>query len=380
MEPTALQADELERMAGTARFVWNWALNRSQTFYKTNKKGIPQAQLSNELTALKSEQPWLYDFDSQSLQQVLKNLKQAYQNHFNPRMRAGFPKRKTKKNAEQSFRIPQRVVLQDGKVYVPKLGWVQVRQPQEIEGETKSATFKRTATGKWFVTLVSEFAAVKCLPKVTPEQVAGGDLGLNTYIKLSDGGSVEVPKFYRQSAKKLGRAQREMSRKVKGSRNRAKARLALAKVHERISNLRSNFAHQLTHRLVEKYPALCLENLSIVGLAKTKLAKSMLDAAFGETLRQWKYKSIWNNRHALQADRYYPSTRLCSACGYKNDNLSLSDREWQCPACGTNHSRDLNAAINLRNEGLRQLVASGYVETLNDCGQDVSLAIASDLG
>jgi len=263
---------------------------------------------------------------------------------------------------------------------VPKLGWVQVRQSQDIEGETKSATFKRTATGKWFVTLVSEFAAVKCLPKVTPEQVAGGDLGLNTYIKLSDGGSVEVPKFYRQSAKKLGRAQREMSRKVKGSRNRAKARLALAKVHERISHLRSNFAHQLTHRLVEKYPALCLENLSIVGLAKTKLAKSMLDAAFGETLRQWKYKSIWNNRHALQADRYYPSTRLCSACGYKNDNLSLSDREWQCPACGTNHSRDLNAAINLRNEGLRQLVASGYVETLNDCGQDVSLAIASDLG
>ena len=288
MEPTALHADELLRMAGTARFVWNWALNRSQTFYKANKKGIPQAQLSNELTALKSEQPWLYDFDSQSLQQVLKNLKQAYQNHFNPSMRAGFPKFKTKKNAKQSFRIPQRVVLQDGKVYVPKLGWVNVRQSQEIEGETKSATFKRTATGKWFVTLVSEFAVVKCLPKVTPEQVAGGDLGLNTYISLSDGTSVEVPKFYRQSAKKLCRAQRDMSRKVKGSRNRAKARLAVAKVHERISNLRTDFAHQLTHRLVEKYPALCLENLSIVGLAKTKLAKSMLDAAFGETLRQWK--------------------------------------------------------------------------------------------
>ena len=196
MEPTALQADELLRMAGTARFVWNWALNRSQTFYKANKKGIPQSQLSNELTALKSEQPWLYDFDSQSLQQVLKNLKQAYQNHFNPSMRAGFPKFKTKKNAKQSFRIPQRVVLKDGKVYVPKLGWVKVRQSQDIEGEIKSATFKRTATGKWFVTLVSEFAVVKCLPKVTAEQVAGGDLGLNTYITLSDGTSVEVPKFY----------------------------------------------------------------------------------------------------------------------------------------------------------------------------------------
>ena len=205
MEPTALPADELLRMAGTARFVWNWALHRSQTFYKANKKGIPQAQLSNELTALKSEQPWLYDFDSQSLQQVLKNLNQAYQNHFHPSMRAGFPKFKTKKNAKQSFRIPQRVVLQDGKVYVPKLGWVKVRQSQDIEGETKTATFKRTATGKWFVTLVSEFAVVKCWPKVTAEQVAGGDLGLNTYITLSDGTSVEVPEFYRQSAKKLCR-------------------------------------------------------------------------------------------------------------------------------------------------------------------------------
>jgi hypothetical protein len=108
--------------------------------------------------------------------------------------------------------------------------------------------------------------------------------------------------------------------------------------------------------------------------------KSMLDAAFGETVRQWKYKSLWNNRHALQADRFFPSTRLCSECGHKNDNLSLSDREWTCPGCETHHFRDFNAALNLRAEGLKQLVASGYVETLNDCGQDVSLATASSLG
>jgi putative transposase len=380
MEPTTREADELLRMAGTARFVWNWALARCQTFYKENKKGISQSQLSNELTALKSEQPWLYDFDSQSLQQVLKNLQQAYQNHFNPNMRAGFPKFKTKKNARQSFRIPQRVLLKDGQVYVPKLGWVKVRQSQDIVGETKSATFKRTATGKWFVTLVSEFEISECKPQVKAEQVMGGDLGLNTYLTLADGREVQIPKFYRQYAKKLRRAQRQLSRKVKASRKRAKARFIVAKIHERISNLRNNFAHQLTHRLVEKYPALCLENLSIVGLAKTKLAKSMLDAAFGETLCQWKYKSLWNNRHALQADRFYPSTRLCSECGYQNDNLSLSDREWTCPGCQTLHSRDLNAALNLRAEGLRQLVASGYVETLNGCGQDVSLATASNLG
>jgi putative transposase len=380
MEPTTREQDELLRMAGTDRFVWNWALDRCQRFYKVNKQGMPWSQLSNELTALKWEQPWLYDFDSQSLQQVLGKLRQAFSNHFNRKMGAGFPKFKTKKNTQQSFRIPQRVKLKDGKVYVPKLGWVAVRQSRDIEGETKSATFKRTATGKWFVSLVSEFEHVECLPKVTAEQVTGGDRGLNTYLTLSDGREVSVPKFFGANAKRLRRAQRQMSHKVKGSRNRAKARIAVAKVHERISNLRSNFAHQLTHLLVKKYPALCLENLSVAGLAKTKLAKSMLDVAFGETVRQWKYKSLWNNVHALQADRFFPSTRLCSKCGYKNDSLSLRDREWTCPGCKTHHRRDFNAALNLRTEGLKQLVASGYVETLNDCGQDVSLATASSLG
>lgn len=367
MEPTPIQADELLRMAGTARFVWNWALDRCKTFYKENKKGIPPSQLSKELTELKSREPWLYDFDSQSLQQVLANLKRAYENHFNPKMRAGFPTFKTKKNTKQSFRIPQRVVLKDGKIYVPKLGWVNLRQSQEIDGETKSATLKRTVTGKWYVTFVSEFELFECKPKVASEQVIGGDLGLSTFLTLSDGTEVENPRFFRQYAKKLRRAQRQLSRKQKGSRNRAQARLGVARLHERIRDLRNNFSHQLTHRLMQ-YPALCLENLSILGLAKTKLAKSMLDAAFGETLRQWKYKALWNNHHALPAGRFFASTQLCSECGYQNKNLSLSDREWTCPACETHHKRDLNAALNLRDEGVRQLVARGIIETQNACG------------
>jgi putative transposase len=380
MEPTADETQKLLCQAGASRLVWNLALDCCQTFYKQNHKGISQSQLSAELTKFKTSRPWMYDFDSQALQQVLRNLYQAYRNHFNPKMQAGFPKFKTKKNMKQSFRIPQRVTVEDGKVYVPKIGWIKIRQSQEIDGETKSATFKRTATGRWFVTLVSEFELTECLPKVTPEQVHGGDLGLYTYLTLSDGTDIQVPKFYRKYTKKLRRAQQKMCRRVKGSRNRSKATFAVSKIHERIANLRGNFAHQLTHKLVEKYPALCLENLSIEGLAKTKLAKSMLDAAFGKTIRQWKYKSLWNNRHALQADRFFPSTKLCSKCGYKNDNLMLSDREWTCPKCETKHSRDFNAALNLKAEGIRILVASGYVETLNDCGQCVSLAEASNAG
>jgi len=315
MEPTADETQKLLCQAGASRLVWNLALDCCQTFYKQNHKGISQSQLSAELTKFKTSRPWMYDFDSQALQQVLKNLYQAYRNHFNPKMRASFPKFKTKKNTKQSFRIPQRVVVENDKVYVPKIGWIKIRQSREIDGETKSATFKRTATGRWFVTLVSEFELTECLPKVTPEQVYGGDLGLNTYLTLSDGTDIQAPKFYRRYAKKLRRAQQKMCRRVKGSRNRAKALFAVSKVHERIANLRGDFAHQLTHGLVIKYPALYLENLSIEGLAKTKLAKSMLDAAFGETVRQWKYKSLWNNTHAVQADRFFPSTKLCSECG-----------------------------------------------------------------
>jgi len=377
MEPTALQSDELLRMAGTARFIWNWALDRCQTFYKENKKGIPQSQLSSELTALKGRQPWLYDFDSQSLQQVLKNLKQAYENHFNPKVRSGFPKFKTRKNPKQSFRIPQRVVLNHESVYVPKLGRVKVRQSQQIGGQTKSAVFKRTATGKWFVTLTTEFDLPEYKVPVAAANVVGGDLGLGTYLTLSNGVEIENPGFVRQYARKLRRAQRQLSRKIKGSRNRYRARMKVAKVYERMANLRTNFSHQLTHRLMQ-YPALCLENLSIQGLAKTKLAKSMLDAAFGQVIEQWKYKSLWNGTHALQADRFFPSTQLCSHCGYQNQNLSLSDREWICPECNTKHRRDFNAAQNLREEGIRQLVAMGIIETQNACGQHIRLATASN--
>jgi putative transposase len=292
------------------------------------------------------------------------------------KMRSGFPKFKTKKNPKQSFRIPQRVALQNGRVYAPKLGWVKVRQSQEIEGQTKSATFKRTATGKWYVTLVTEFDLPEYKLPIAMEEVVGGDLGLGTYLTLSDGLEIENPRFVRQYAKKLRRAQRQLSRKIKGSRNRNQARIRVAKVYERMANLRSNFSHQLTHRLMQ-YPALCLENLSIVGLTKTKLAKSMLDAAFRQVLQQWKYKSLWNGTYALQADRFFPSTQLCSHCRYQNKNLSLADREWLCPECKVTHRRDHNAAQNLRAEGIRQLVAMGILETQNACGQHIRLATAS---
>jgi len=194
-------------------------------------------------------------------------------------------------------------------------------------------------------------------------------------------GQAVFTKFFRVYAKKLRRTQRQFSRRVKGSKNRQKAKIKVAIVYEKIRNLRGNFIHQLTHKLMAN-PANGFEDLNIKSLAKTKLAKSMCDAAFGEFLRQMKYKSLWNNNHFVQVNRFFPSSQLCSTrdCDYRNKDLQRSDREWGCPKCGVHHKRDKNASDNLKSETIRILDALGYMESLNDCGQDVSLAKASSLG
>jgi len=380
MEPTAEQRKTLLVFASADRTIWNLALDCCQRYYATHKKGMPKALLSAELQSFRDTRPWMQEIDSQCVQQPLRKLWQAYENHFNPNMRAGFPKFKTKKNLRQSFRIPQRCVVKNGKIYVPKIGWIKIRQSEEVEN-TKAATFKQTATGKWFVTLTTEFEMLRVLPKVTPDAVVGHDLGLIDYITPSNTDAVPVPKFFRVYAKKLRRTQRQFSRRVKGSKNRQKAKIKVAIVYEKIRNLRGNFIHQLTHKLMAN-PANGFEDLNIKSLAKTKLAKSMCDAAFGEFLRQMKYKSLWNNNHFVQVNRFFPSSQLCSTrdCDYRNKDLQRSDREWGCPKCGVHHKRDKNASDNLKSETIRILDALGYMESLNDCGQDVSLAKASSLG
>ena len=352
LEPTEIQALELERTASVSRYVYNWGLDRCQTYYKEIGKSKPWGELSAELTQLKETECWLYDFDSQMLQQSLANLKRAYKNFFAGR--AGFPKFKKKKSARQSFRIPQRVKVADGRVYIPSVGWVKIRQSQQV-WQTKSATFKRTATGKWFCTLVAEFEAPDA--KVPMTKAVGFDMVLHPPNLLigSDGSEIPAPRFYRRMEKKLRRAQKHLSRCGKGSRNRHQAQLKVARIHERTSNLRSDFLHQLSHRIISSWDAMAFERLAIAGLAKTKQAKSWHDAGFGELLKQIEYKALWNGKHFVKVGRFFPSTKLCSECGYKNDDLQLVDRAWICPACETKHVRDLNAAFNIKAEGLRIL-------------------------
>lgn len=359
MKPTKEQGYALNRMAGARRWVWNWALRRWKDHYAATGKSIPLAQLSAELTALKQqpETAWLREADSQALQQVLKDLHRAFTNFFEKRAR--YPKFKGRKTDRARFRIPQRVKIKDGKVSVPKIGDVRIFQSQEVAEQTKSATFRRGADGKWYVSLVVEFEMPDIpIPTPDPAKTVGIDVGLIDFATFSDPAAkpIPAPKFFRKGQRRLRRAQRTVSRRKHGSKRRAKAVVKAAVVHRKFAAQRRDFQHKLSTKIVGQYAAVCVEDLSLKGLARTKLAKSFNDAAFGEFFRQLKYKCLWNCKHCIQIGRFFPSSKMCNVCGAINNGLTLSDREWDCD-CTAHHQRDFLAACNIKDEGLRTLAA-----------------------
>lgn len=370
MEPKRTQAEQLRKFAGARRWVWNWALARCEQHYAETGHGLSWATLSAALTELKqrADTAWLGDIDSQALQQALADLHRAYANYFAKRSQR--PRFKSKKRDTPRFRIPQRVKVKEGLVYVPKVGWIRIRQSREIDGLTKSVTFACEADGHWYTSLVVEFELPDTpLAPPDPEASVGMDAGLKDFAVLSDGERVAAPKFYRKAQRRIKRANRVLSRRQKGSVNRGKAKRRLACIHRKVSNQRHDFLHKFTTRLVAIHDAICIEDLNIRGLARTKLAKSFSDAGHGECRRQLTYKCEWNRKHLAVISRWFPSSKLHGACGAINDQLTLADRTWTC-ACGEVMDRDLNAAINIRDEGLR-ILAAGYAESLNARGADV---------
>jgi putative transposase len=382
--PKPAQRRKLDQMAGARRFIWNWGLERKIEHYRRTGRNLTRAELRKEMQQLKRHPSaaWLQGVDSQLLQQALDDLHRAFRAFFS--RRSGFPRFKSKKDPVTGFRIPQRVRLEDGHVRVPKIGWVRARPPRRISGRTGGARFKRDATGRWFVSIVSWFERPprKRLDRESPNAV-GIDLGVRTFATLSDGTRVANPQFHQAAERALRRAHRALSRKQRGSRNRARQRGRLARLHRRAACRRNDFLHKLTSRLVREYDVLCIEDLNVRGLARAKLSKSVLDAAFREFRRQVTYKASWTGKHLLVANRFYPSSRICNACGVTNGDLRSTDRTWTC-SCGTIHDRDLNAATNLLREGLRQLdAAAGPADAENACGADVRLpmeAVGNEAG
>jgi len=379
LDPTTEQEIKLNQFAGARRFVWNWALNRKREHFRQTGKTLSYHELAAELTQLKrqSATSWLRAMDSQSLQQALRDLDRAYQ-HFFRRVRKGdkqkgFPKFRSRKTDPPRFRIPQRVVLLDAFVSVPKIGLIKAIVHRPLEGVTKGATFKRDAGGHWYVSLVVEQHIAPRTDRPIATHV-GVDVGLKSLAVLSTGEVIENPRWYRTQTRKLRRAQKALSRKVKGSRNRGKARVVVARLHQKIRNQRNDFLHKLSIDLVRHNDLVSIEDLNVHGLAKTKLAKSVLDAGWGMFRSLLTYKADRADTRLIAIGRFFPSSKTCGACGWINADLTLADRAWTC-RCGVQHDRDLNAARTIDREGLRlveQLVAAGHAETQNACGDSVS--------
>jgi putative transposase len=316
---------------------------------------------------------WLAQIDSQALQQALRDLDQAYRNFFRRvkqgAKKKGFPTFKSKHRDTPRFRIPQRVTLDGSFVQAPKIGAVRAIVHRPLEGLIKSATFKQELDRSWYVAFVVEQQAPERQPRPVRTHV-GLDVGLKSLAVLSNGETIENPRWYRTQMQKLRRTQQRLCRRQKGSAGRAKARQQVARLHAKVRCQRQDFLHKLSARLVREYDLITIEDLNIRGLARTKLATSVLDAGWGLFRFMLTYKAARSGTTLLLVDRAFASSRLCAACGRVNPDLRLADRQWSCQ-CGAIHDRDLNAARNIDHEGLRLYelnVAAGLAETQNAGG------------
>jgi len=350
--PDKNQQELIEKHFGCARWAFNWGLEKKIKAYQKNKKQISYFDLTRELTKLKKKKDfqWLNEVNSQSLQQALRNLDNAFTGFF--RRYNKFPKFKSKKENRQSFQLPQGLKIDNNRLSIFKIPNIKVKSSSEIEGKIKTATLSKTPTNKYFISiLVEQDKELPKKPKITEKTTIGIDLGIKHFATLSNGRKVENPKYLKKLLKKLAKQQKSLSRKKKGSNNRAKQRLKVALVHEKITNQRSDFIHKLTYQLTHENQvnSIAIEDLAVENMAKNHhLARAITDVAWQEIRRQLEYKCDWYGKNLLIIGRFEPSSKMCPKCGWINQELGLDQREWVCPRCGTKHDRDVSAAQNIK--------------------------------
>ena len=358
--PTDDQKVLLAKTFGCCRFVYNWALNLKKAAYEERKETLGNVYLTNLMKSeLKAEFEWLFEVNSQSLQSSLRNLDTAYANFFRDK-KVGFPHFKSRKN-RQSFQCPQHCSVDFGEstITIPKLKDIPAVLHRKFNGTVKTVTISKTPSGKYFASVLVD-TAVQELPTsaIDGDTSLGIDLGIKTLAVCSDGRTFDNPKNLQKSVDRLKLLQKRLSRKQKGSSNRNKARIKVARLHEHIANCRRDNLHKITYALTHdsQVRTICMEDLNVKGIMSNHhLAKAVGDASFGMFLTMLEYKCKWYGINLVKIDRFAPSSKTCSKCGYVYKGLKLSERSWTCPNCGTRHDRDYNAACNIKEIGLKTL-------------------------
>jgi len=351
IKPNEDQIVLLNKHFGCSRFVYNYFLNERKEQYQKDKKSDNYYTQAKTLTDLKKkeEYEWLKEVNSQTIQFALRSLDTAYVNFF--RGTAQFPKFKSRKH-KNTFTIPQFGLVKDGKILIPKFkDGIKVNlDKREIKGKIGKMNITKTPTGKYYVSIFTE-QTIEQLPK-TNKQV-GIDLGIKDFVITSDGIKFENNRYTKKYSRQLKRDQQHLSRKVKGSNGFEKQKLKVAKVHEKISSCRLDILHKVSYQLVKENDLIVVEDLNVKGMIKNpKLSKHISDVSWGNFVNLLNYKCDWYGKELVKVNRFYPSSKTCNHCGYINQNLKLSEREWICK-CGKKHDRDLNASKNILKEGLK---------------------------
>jgi putative transposase len=356
MYPSEEQVALLMNHIHACRFVYNNSLEQKIRAYEQEGRKLSCFDLNNRLPALKEEHPWLKDVNSQSLQSTNQNLDNAFTRFF--REKKGFPRFKSKKNPVQSFQVPQhyRVDFDQRRIRFPKIGEVKTVFHRVFTGKMKYATVSVTSTGKWFVSILVDDGEAEPVPvPFSLDTTLGIDVGLKDFATLSTGEKIENPRYLKNSLQRLKVLQQRVSRKVKGSKNREKAILRLARCHEKIVTQRNDFLHKISFQVVSENQAIAVESLNVGGMIQNHhLAQGIGDASWSTFFTMLEYKCRKYGKTLLKIGRFYPSSKICSKCGYLKRDLVLSDREWICPDCGTHHDRDVNAAVNIKKFALQE--------------------------
>jgi len=365
--PNKTQEKYISSLLGSYRFVYNQCLALKKEKYTEEGLNYGLKDLGNyfhqDLTK-NEEYVWLKEHNTKVLKQSVINLLDSYKRFFVNG--TGFPKFKSKHNNNQSCRFPSEAISKRNNyesnriTLTNNIKGIKFKCSDKYKSylnkhkeNIKSATLTRTKSGKYFLSILVDGDLMKELPK-PKNNFIGLDLGIKDFIVDSNGNSVENIKIKRNNQKKLAKLHKELSKKQKGGSNREKAKVKLAKFYEKLNNKKENYLHHITNQLLDENQVIVIEDLNVKGMLKNhNLAKSIQELSLYRFKEMLTYKTKWYNRHIIEIDRYYPSSKLCSVCGYKNNDLKLSYREWACPDCKTNHDRDKNAAINILNEGMK---------------------------